>query len=62
MAKKKSALQLGVFIFIGIAILVLTIFLIGDKKSLFSSTFEVKAYFKDIQGLRSGATVRLKRN
>ncbi len=59
MAKKKSALQLGVFIFIGIAILVLTIFLIGDKKSLFSSTFEVSAYFKDIQGLRSGATVRL---
>ena len=57
--KKKSALQLGVFIFIGIAILVLTIFLIGDKKSLFSSTFEVSAYFKDIQGLRSGATVRL---
>ncbi len=58
MAKKRSALQLGIFIFIGIAILVLTIFLIGDKKSLFSSTFEVNAYFKDIQGLRSGATVR----
>ncbi|MFO7446916.1 MAG: MlaD family protein [Ignavibacteriaceae bacterium] len=59
MAKKTSAVKLGVFIFIGIAILVLGIFLIGDKDALFSSTFKIKAYFKDIQGLRSGATVRL---
>ena len=59
MANKTSAVKLGIFIFIGIAILVLGIFLIGDKDALFSSTFEVKAYFKDIQGLKSGATVRL---
>ncbi len=59
MAKKKSAVKLGIFILIGVSILVLIVFLIGDKKSLFSSTFEVKAYFSDIQGLRSGATVRL---
>jgi len=59
LAAKTSGVKLGIFIFIGLAILVIAIFLIGDKQSLFRSTFNVKAYFKDIQGLRSGATVRL---
>ena len=59
MSNTSSTVKLGIFIFVGIAILVLGIFLIGDKDALFSSTFEVKTYFKDIQGLKSGATVRL---
>ena len=59
MAKKISTAKVGLFIFVGIAILVIGIFLIGRKQALFSSTFSVKAYFKDIQGLRNGATVRL---
>jgi phospholipid/cholesterol/gamma-HCH transport system substrate-binding protein len=56
---KTTTVKLGIFITLGITILVLAIFLIGDKEALFSSTFEVRAYFKDIQGLKSGATVRL---
>jgi len=59
MANKISSIRLGFFIFLGIALLIIGIFLIGQKESLFSSTFNVKAYFKDVQGLRSGATVRL---
>jgi phospholipid/cholesterol/gamma-HCH transport system substrate-binding protein len=59
MAKKTSPVKLGLFIIIGVSLLVLAIFLVGDKNALFSKTFEVKAYFNDIQGLRSGATVRL---
>jgi len=59
MAQKISAVRLGIFIFLGTAILVIAIFLVGDKRALFSSTFTVKAYFNDIQGLKSGATVRL---
>ena len=59
MAKKTSAAKLGVFIFIGIVFFVIGVFMIGDKEALFRSTFNVKAYFKDIQGLRSGSTVRL---
>ncbi len=59
MAKKISTAKVGLFIFVGIAILIIGIFLIGRKQALFSSTFSVKAYFKDIQGLRNGATVRL---
>ena len=59
MANKISNFRIGIFIFIGIVILVVTIFLLGEKSELFRSTFDVKAYFRDIQGLRSGAIVRL---
>lgn len=59
MKKNLSAVRLGLFIFLGTVLLVLAVFLIGQKNALFSSTFNVKAYFKDVQGLRSGATVRL---
>jgi phospholipid/cholesterol/gamma-HCH transport system substrate-binding protein len=59
MANKTSNVRIGLFIVIGLAILVVTIFLLGEKSELFRSTYDVKAYFKDIQGLRSGAIVRL---
>jgi phospholipid/cholesterol/gamma-HCH transport system substrate-binding protein len=59
MAEKTSTVKLGIFIFLGIAILVIAIFMLGGKEQLFSSTFNVKAYFKSVQGLKSGATVRL---
>ncbi len=59
MIKNMPAVRLGIFIFIGTILLVIAIFLIGQKNALFSSTFNVKAYFKDVQGLRTGATVRL---
>jgi phospholipid/cholesterol/gamma-HCH transport system substrate-binding protein len=59
MANKTSTIKIGIFISIGIAILIIAIFLLGDKNAMFKSTFDIKAYFKDIQGLRSGAIVRL---
>jgi phospholipid/cholesterol/gamma-HCH transport system substrate-binding protein len=59
MAKKTSTVKLGIFITLGIGILVVALFLLGGKEQLFSSTFKVKAYFKTVQGLKSGATVRL---
>jgi phospholipid/cholesterol/gamma-HCH transport system substrate-binding protein len=54
-----SSVRLGFFIVLGLTLLVIGIFLLGQKNSLFSSTFSVKAYFNDVQGLKSGATVRL---
>lgn len=59
MIKNMSTIRLGLFIFLGLVLLVLAIFLIGQKNALFSSTFNVNAYFKDVQGLRTGASVRL---
>ena len=59
MFKNMPSVRLGVFVVFGLALLVIAIFLLGQKNSLFSSTFSVKAYFKDVQGIKNGATVRL---
>ena len=59
MAKTTSTVKLGIFIFLGLTVLVIGIFMIGDKRAIFSTTMEVRAFFNDIQGLKSGATVRL---
>jgi phospholipid/cholesterol/gamma-HCH transport system substrate-binding protein len=59
MLKDLSGAKLGIFIFIGSALLIVGIFLLGNKESLFRPTFTVKAYFSNIEGLRNGAPVRL---
>jgi len=59
MIKDLSGAKLGIFIFIGSALLVIGIFLLGNKEALFRPTFTVKAYFSNIEGLRNGAPVRL---
>ncbi|HMN16709.1 MAG TPA: MlaD family protein [Ignavibacteriaceae bacterium] len=58
MFKNLANAKLGIFIFLGSALLVVLIFLLGNKGQLFSSTFTVKAYFKNTEGLRNGASVR----
>jgi phospholipid/cholesterol/gamma-HCH transport system substrate-binding protein len=59
MFKNLSGAKLGIFIFIGSALLIIGIFLLGNKEALFRPTFTVKAYFNNIEGLRNGAPVRL---
>lgn len=59
MDKGLKGARLGAFTFIGTVILVLGIFLIGNKDLLFQETFELKAYFPTVEGLRVGAPVRL---
>jgi len=59
MESKGSTIRLGVFILIGSIMFLIAVFLLGNKQSLFASTFEVKAYFSTIEGLRKGAPVRL---
>lgn len=51
--------RLGIFIFIGTVLIVLAIFLVGSKDLLFQETFKMKTYFSTIEGLKSGASVRL---
>ncbi len=59
MFKHLSGAKLGVFIFLGSALLILGIFVLGNKEALFKSTFTVKAFFQNVEGLRNGAPVRL---
>lgn len=59
MLKQLEGARLGIFIFIGTVLLVISIFLLGSKEKLFTSTIQVKSYFNQIEGLKPGAPVRL---
>ena len=59
MLKNLEGARLGIFVFIGTVLIVLSIFLIGNRESLFVSSITVKAYFKTVEGLRNGAPVRM---
>lgn len=59
MFKHLSGAKLGIFIFLGSVLLIVGIFVLGNKEALFKSTFTVKAYFQNVEGLRNGAPVRL---
>ena len=50
-------IKIGVFAMAGLVVLVLAIFLIGNKKSLFSATFNVHGMFKNVNGLQVGNNV-----
>ncbi len=58
MDKTLANAKLGIFIFLGSTLLVIGIFLLGNKDQLFVSTFTIKTYFENIEGLRNGASVR----
>lgn len=51
-------IKIGLFVIAGLAALVLVIFFIGNKKNLFSTTFNVHGRFKNVNGLQVGNNVR----
>jgi phospholipid/cholesterol/gamma-HCH transport system substrate-binding protein len=51
-------IKIGIFTFVGLAVLVLVIFFIGNQKNMFSSTFNVYGTFKNVNGLQVGNNVR----
>ncbi len=53
------AVRLGVFIFGTLVILAAGIFLIGNKRFIFTSTYRLQAGFKNVAGLNNGAQVRV---
>ncbi|MBN2213383.1 MAG: MCE family protein [Bacteroidales bacterium] len=56
--KKSYNLLLGIFIFFGIVIFALAIYLVGKKQNLFTSNVKVMAIFTDVSGLTVGNNVR----
>jgi len=59
MFKNLEGARLGIFIFLGTALFVFAIFLVGNKDSLFVQTINIKSVFSDVEGLKTGAPVRL---
>ena len=51
-------IKIGLFVIVGLVVLFLGIFLIGNQKSMFSSTFNVNGTFKNVSGLMVGNNVR----
>ncbi len=54
-----SQIKVGAFLFIGIAVLLGSIFILGSNKSMFTKSFELSSYFDSVQGLNTGAVVSL---
>jgi len=57
--KKNYKIRLGIFISLGIAVLIFAIYFIGEKQQLFINTFRLSGVFKDVAGLQIGNNVRL---
>lgn len=55
--RTKRLLRAGIFSVIGFVILVVGVFVIGDKQNLFTSTFRIQSHFRSVEGLKSGALV-----
>ncbi len=51
-------IRLGIFISLGIAVLMIGIYFIGEQQQLFRSTFRVSGIFNDVAGLQAGNNVR----
>jgi len=53
-----NKIRLGIFVSLGIAVLIVAIYFIGERQQLFRSTFQVSGVFKDVAGLQAGSNVR----
>jgi phospholipid/cholesterol/gamma-HCH transport system substrate-binding protein len=56
---RARAIGVGAFVIGGLVLFSVGLFLIGDRRMLFSKTFEVRSQFSRISGLQSGAKVRV---
>jgi len=58
--KKKSinAVKLGIFVLTGLTLLIFSLYLLGKNKTFFGNRFELKAQFRDVNGLMVGNNVR----
>lgn len=51
-------LRLGIFVLVGTALLILSLYFIGNTKNLFGANFTISAEFKNVNGLMPGNNVR----
>lgn len=56
---KSNEVKVGIFVSIGICILVAFIIIIGSERSIFQDFYTLKVKFPQVQGIRSGSVVQL---
>ena len=54
-----TQIKVGIFVAVGLAVLLITIFMLGSNKSLFQEIIVVRSYFDSVQGLNKGGVVSL---
>lgn len=54
-----NRLKVGLFLFFGLLIVIVSIFTLGSGKSMFQKTITINSYFDNTQGLNSGGIVSL---
>jgi phospholipid/cholesterol/gamma-HCH transport system substrate-binding protein len=57
MFKNNRPVIIGIFIFLGLAILFITVFTLGGQKKTFTKSFTIHAIFSDVEGLLTGGNV-----
>jgi len=55
---RNKSIKLGLFVSVGILILILGIYTIGVRQNIFGTSLMVRGIFTDVQGLRVGSNVR----
>ncbi len=53
-----DSVKLGMFVLGGILLLILTLYMIGKNRGMFTDSFELKTHFRAVNGLISGNNVR----
>lgn len=56
-ARTANNIKLGFFVLAGLFVLILAFYLVGKNRSLFGSSFELKARFQNLNGLIEGSNV-----
>lgn len=56
--QKNETVRLGIFVLSGLLLLILTLYMIGKNRGMFTDSFELKTHFRAVNGLISGNNVR----
>jgi phospholipid/cholesterol/gamma-HCH transport system substrate-binding protein len=51
-------IRLGIFVVVGMMVLIIGLYLVGNNRNMFNSTFKVRTTFNDVGGLQTGNNVR----
>ncbi len=57
-ASSKNKVRLGIFVITGTILLVIVLYLIGNRQNIFSNTIKINAHFTHVNGLQLGNNVR----
>lgn len=58
MKEENRNIRLGLFVGIATVLLIVALYIVGDKQNLFGSSFRISANFHDVNGLMKGNNVR----